>query len=144
MSYADEAVKRGSLAVAACNGRDSIAMCLERPTTASFDASSSASATTSTSTTRKSEQRPDDDASVGEHGGKGRRRKRRRHGGGGVRDPGVGVGIVDSANNQDRKLCEVCMVQAIPAAISQPTITRGHLPRASLAVLGGSVAAQVA
>eukprot|EP00903_Cladosiphon_okamuranus_P013017 g12145.t1 len=107
VAYADEAVKRGSLAVAASNGRDSIAMCLERPATISFDTSPSASATTSTSTTRKSEQQPDDDACVGEHGGKGRRRKRRHHGDGGVRDPGVGVGIVDRANSQDLKLCEI-------------------------------------
>ena len=127
VAYADEAVKRGSLAVAASNGRDSIALCLERPTTTSADATSSApapapapalasaSASTvtpsapfaSSSATQKAVLHDDDGGVGGEHGGRGRRHKRRRHGGGGVRDPGVGVGIVDSANNQDRKLCEV-------------------------------------
>ena len=31
MSYAEEAVQRGGLAVAASNGRNAIAICLERP-----------------------------------------------------------------------------------------------------------------
>eukprot|EP00752_Nemacystus_decipiens_P007648 g6837.t1 len=115
VAYADEAVKRGSLAVAASNGRDTIAMCLARPTTtiAPPGAGSSATASTATppatstssSSTRKA-GRHDDHGGAGEHDGKGGRRRRRRHGGG-VRDPGVGVGIVDSANNQDRKLCEI-------------------------------------
>lgn len=102
-------MKRGSLAVAASNGRDSIVMCLERPTAASFDASSWASPSTSTtspSTTTHEADRRDDGAGTGEHDGKDGRRKRRRYVGA-VRDPGLGVGIVDSANNQDRKLCEV-------------------------------------
>lgn len=31
VSYAEQAVQRGSLAVAASNGRDAIVMCIERP-----------------------------------------------------------------------------------------------------------------
>jgi len=105
--------------VAASNGRDSIAMCLERPLTNTLDGvpSTSGKAAITTSTSSRSAQESgasdaDADASIAEHSesegdGNGRRRKRRYHVGG-ARDPGVGVGIVDSANNQDRKLCEVC------------------------------------
>lgn len=31
VTYAEEAVQRGGLVVAACNGRDAIVLCLERP-----------------------------------------------------------------------------------------------------------------
>lgn len=35
------------------------------------------------------------------------KRRRRRKPDGGMRGMGTGVGVVDDANNQDRKLCEV-------------------------------------
>lgn len=115
MSYAEEAVKRGSLAVAACNGRDAIAMCLERPAadgdiTDSDASPPRASETTvaTSATTAAADGTAEDTARAGDEHVYSRRRNRRKRREGGVRDPGVGVGIVDSANNQDRKLCEVC------------------------------------
>lgn len=112
MSYAEEAVKRGSLAVAACNGRDAIAMCLERPAAdgdiTDSDATPSRAPETTVATSAITGAGAGDTARAGDDHVYSRRRNRRKRREGGVRDPGVGVGIVDSANNQDRKLCEVC------------------------------------
>ncbi|CBN79780.1 20S proteasome subunit [Ectocarpus siliculosus] len=114
VSYAEEAVKQGSLGVAACNGRDAIAMCLERPAAdgdiTDPDATPSRASETTVATSAITDAgagAAGDTARAGDDHVYSRRRNRRKHHEGGVRDPGVGVGIVDSANNQDRKLCEI-------------------------------------
>lgn len=122
MAYAEEAVKQGSLAVAASNGRDAVVLCIERPATTknedgnnNSDQSSDGRPTTSTvpvsttATESGTKRGSEGDGVDADHADVERPTRRRRHGGG-VRDPGAGVGIVDSANNQDRKLCEVCVL----------------------------------